>query len=34
MDIRAALNIPGHSKQDRPILNPNINPAKLKMLYR
>lgn len=33
IDITNALNIPGLSHNDRPILNPNINKATLKILY-
>lgn len=34
MDMGAALNTPGHSAQERPHLDPNIDPVKLEMLYR
>ncbi len=34
MDMGTALNTPGRGTQDRPLIDPNINPAKLEMLYR
>ena len=34
MDMGAALNTAGRGTQDRPLLDPNIDPAKLEMLYR
>jgi aminoglycoside phosphotransferase (APT) family kinase protein len=34
MDMGAALNTPGRNAQERPHLDPNIDPAKLEMLYR
>ena len=34
MDMGTALNIQDRDTQDRPVLNPNIEPAKLGMLYR
>ncbi|KAM3428629.1 hypothetical protein NHJ13734_008516, partial [Beauveria thailandica] len=34
MDMGAALNTAGRGPQDRPLLDPNIDPAKLEMLYR
>ncbi|KAM3513053.1 hypothetical protein MY11210_003255 [Beauveria gryllotalpidicola] len=34
MDMSAALNTAGRGTQDRPLLDPNIDPAKLEMVYR
>ncbi|KAM3449582.1 hypothetical protein MY3296_006802 [Beauveria thailandica] len=34
MDMGAALNTAGRGTEDRPLLDPNIDPAKLEMLYR
>lgn len=34
MDMSDALNTPGFQKEDRPVLDPNIDTYKLEMLYR
>lgn len=34
MALDDALNTPGFTKEDRPVLNPNIDAGKLEMLYR
>ena len=33
-DMSDVLNTPGFAIEDRPILDPNINDAKLELLYR
>jgi hypothetical protein len=34
MNISEALNTPGFAVEDRPILNPDVQEAKLRILYR